>query len=156
MYCQNFQIVHQEVPGELSLCFSISGCKLRCSGCHSPFLWKEKQGLLLTKERLLNKLKTYQDYASCLLFMGGEWHESELVEYLRMGKKMGYKTCLYTGEDHVSDNIRKELTWLKTGRWIPKLGGLESTTTNQKFIEVATNKTQNKLFKKSKQNDTTF
>lgn len=149
MHYQNFQIVHQEVPGELSLCFSISGCKLRCEGCHSPFLWKEKQGTPLTEARVKEKLETYKDYASCLLFMGGEWHEKELIHYLQLGKKMGYKTCLYTGEETVSDDILKELTWLKTGKWIPKLGGLDCKTTNQKFIEVATNKTQNKLFYKT-------
>ena len=41
MYYYDFQVVLQEVPGEISLCFSISGCDKHCEGCHSPFLWKK-------------------------------------------------------------------------------------------------------------------
>ena len=149
LYCHNFQIVFQEVPGEISLCFSISGCKLRCKGCHSPFLWKEGKGKLLTQEYYTKLLNRYKNYATCVLFMGGEWHELELIEYLKIANEKEYKTCLYTGEETVSEYISAKLTWLKTGKWIEHLGGLESVTTNQKFIEIKTKNNLNQLFQKT-------
>jgi len=149
MYYYDFQVVFQEVPGEISLCFSISGCSLFCEGCHSPFLWKKGNGSLLTKEVYTSILNQYKNLATCVLFMGGEWHKEELVEMLRIAKNKKYKTCLYTGEKSVSKNIYNQLTWLKTGKWKQDLGGLESKLTNQKFVEIKTNKNLINLFIKN-------
>ncbi|MCF6347337.1 MAG: anaerobic ribonucleoside-triphosphate reductase activating protein [Flavobacteriaceae bacterium] len=149
MYYYDFQIVFQEVPGEISLCFSISGCSLQCNGCHSPFLWKKGNGSLLTKKQFEVFLEQYSNLATCVLFMGGEWHKEEIISMLKLAKNKKYKTCLYTGEEHISENILNELTWIKTGKWKQSLGGLSSTTTNQKFIEVKTNKIYNHLFIKN-------
>ncbi|NER14697.1 anaerobic ribonucleoside-triphosphate reductase activating protein [Leptobacterium flavescens] len=149
MYCYSFQIALQEVPGEISLCFSISGCPLQCKGCHSPFLWKEGNGRLLSSEWFESVLEQYDNLASCVLFMGGEWHKEELVRLLKLARKKSYKTCLYTGEDRVPEEIRDQLTWIKTGKWVPSLGGLDSKVTNQRFTEVETNKTLNHLFIKN-------
>lgn len=148
MYYHSLQIVLQEVPGEVSICFSISGCKIRCDGCHSPFLWKEKNGTALTPSLYNNVLNKYKGFATCVLFMGGEWHKDSLINYLELAKKKGYKTCLYSGEDCIDNKILKSLDWVKTGKWIAHLGGLESKTTNQKFIEVKSNKILNHLFLK--------
>ncbi|MDG1378634.1 MAG: anaerobic ribonucleoside-triphosphate reductase activating protein [Flavobacteriaceae bacterium] len=149
MYYNNSQIVLQEVPGEISLCFSISGCSLQCKDCHSPFLWKEKSGMLLSQSIFTTLLQRYKDYASCVLFMGGEWHEQKLINFLKIAKIYNYKTCLYTGERAISENLLNELTWLKTGPWIPELGGLNSLQTNQNFIEVKSHKNLNYLFTKN-------
>ncbi len=149
MYYYDFQVVLQEVPGEISLCFSISGCTLRCKGCHSPYLWKEETGYLLSEEYFENVLNQYSSLATCVLFMGGEWHEKELVSFLKFAKHKKYKTCLYTGEDGVPDSIMKELTWIKTGKWINSFGGLKNEMTNQKFINIKTNKILNYLFSKN-------
>ena len=149
MYCHNFQIVLQEVPGEISLCFSISGCSIQCKGCHSPFLWKEKTGKLLTEQYYKKLLDLYGGMAFCVLFMGGEWHEEELIENLQLAKRKNFKTCLYTGEENVSKEILSELTWIKTGKWNAQLGGLDSKTTNQKYIEIKSNKMFNHLFHKN-------
>ncbi|WP_420604159.1 anaerobic ribonucleoside-triphosphate reductase activating protein [Flagellimonas sp.] len=149
MFFNDFQIVLQEVPGEISLCFTISGCPLRCEGCHSPFLWKEGNGQQLTQQIFKNMLYKYYGFATCVVFMGGEWHQKELVENLRCAKTKGYKTCLYTGLDRVDDEVLKHLTWIKTGQWITHRGGLDCKNTNQKFIEVKTNKILNHLFIKN-------
>lgn len=146
MYCYDFKVVLQEVPGEISLCFSIAGCPLRCKGCHSPFLWKEGVGSKLTRSAYADILYRYFGFASCVLFMGGEWHRETLIDHLRYAKKQGYKTCLYTGEDWVGAEILEQLTWVKTGPWVSTLGGLQHKTTNQKFIDVKTNKVINHLF----------
>lgn len=149
MYYSNLQIVLQEVPGEISICFSICGCKLRCEGCHSPVLWKEKNGQQLTPKVFETTLGKYKGFANCVLFMGGEWHQTELISCLDFARQEGYKTCLYSGEERVDDDIRKRLDWLKTGKWVTELGGLDSPMTNQRFIEVRSNKILNHLFIKN-------
>jgi anaerobic ribonucleoside-triphosphate reductase activating protein len=78
--------------------------------------------------------------------MGGEWHPEQLSNFLQIAKDQNFKTCLYTGEEKIPETILKNLTWIKTGRWISKLGGLGSKTTNQRFTEVKTNRTLNHLF----------
>ena len=149
MFFYDFQIALQEVPGEISLCFSIAGCKIHCDGCHSPFLWKEENGELLTNKNFDKLLNQYQNFASCVLFMGGEWHEKELIQFLRLAKEKKFKTCLYTGEEAVSNEVLTELTFIKTGKWLQKLGGLDSPATNQKFKEISTNKILNHQFIKN-------
>ena len=143
MKYSDIQIALQEVPNEISICFTITGCQLRCDGCHSPYLWKKENGVELTKNEYVSTLNRYQGFASCVLFMGGEWDETSLVKFLEIAQKMNYKTCLYTGLENVSDNIKQHLTWLKTGQWKKELGGLDSITTNQKFIEIKSNKILN-------------
>ncbi|MFC2109045.1 anaerobic ribonucleoside-triphosphate reductase activating protein [Bacteroidota bacterium] len=149
MFYHDFQVVLQEVPGEISLSFSICGCKLQCEGCHSPFLWKEGNGAILTEQLFDDLLDKYKDYASCVLFMGGEWHEKELIQLLKIAINKNYKTCLYTGEEDVSSEIKQQLTFLKTGKWISKLGGLHSKNTNQIFKNLKTNQKLNYLFSKN-------
>jgi len=145
----DFQVVFQEVPGEISLCFSICGCPLRCEGCHSPFLWKERSGSVLTHETFIALLQQYKNLASCVLFMGGEWHEEQLINLLTIAKSEQYKTCLYTGLEQVSESVLNKLDWIKTGKWNPLLGGLSSQISNQKFIEIKTNTIKNNLFIKN-------
>jgi len=134
------------VPGEISLSFSISGCPLRCPGCHSPFLWKEGNGSILDMNAYEDILRRYSGFASCVLFMGGEWHSEELTSFLRVARHYGYKTCLYTGLEQVDPSILEYLTYLKTGPWIREKGGLGNETTNQVFKEVQSNTILNHLF----------
>lgn len=141
-------IVLTEVPDEISLCFSICGCTLRCEGCHSPFLWKESVGNILDRETYLQKINTYDGMITCILFMGGEWHEELLAEYLMLARERGLKTCLYTGLEDVPARIKTQLTYLKTGPWIEESGGLNNPFTNQRFIETETGKKLNHLFYK--------
>ena len=149
MKYSDIQILLQEVPGEISICFTITGCQLHCKGCHSSHLWSSSNGHCLSDEQYNSILTKYQDYASCVLFMGGEWYTTELVEKLKSAKEMGYETCLYSGEDNLSEDILKELTWAKTGPWKEEFGGLESKFTNQIFKEVKTNKNLNHLFQRN-------
>ncbi len=144
----NIQIVLQEVPDQISLCFNITGCPLRCRGCHSPFLWKEGSGEMLSDEVFISYIEKYKSMISCVLFMGGEWEETDLIQKLIIAKQYGLNTCLYSGYDNISQNIKNHLTWLKTGTWIAELGGLDSPTTNQKFVEIASGGVLNHRFLK--------
>lgn len=194
------QITFQEVPNEISLSFLISGCPLRCKGCHSADSWRrtsevnENQVInkfynvhenevkvisvtknitnksnkihpinsdarnQLTKEYLETRIKQYQDMISCVLFLGGEWKIKQLIELLQIVKNTNpsLKTCLYTGLelDEIVDLIEQEvnkkanigwkyifennlLDYLKTGRWVRELGGLDNKNTNQRFYKVS-------------------
>jgi len=150
MRYSEFEIVLQEVPGEVALCFTITGCKLACVGCHSPYLWKESSGKQLTHIVLNDLINRYENLISCILFMGGEWHREELINFLKIAKERGLKTCLYTGLEDVDGDIKQNLDYLKVGRWDKKLGGLNCVETNQKFIDVKTGEILNFKFHKVK------
>lgn len=140
------QIVWQEVPGEVSLAYTISGCPLRCVGCHSADTWPLGAGYLLTLADFKAELEKYQGLMTCVLFLGGEWHEQMLLELLEIAQKQGLNTCLYTGYEDVSHELKARLTYLKTGPWVRELGGLDSANTNQRFIDLRTNECLNSLF----------
>ncbi|KGJ90496.1 anaerobic ribonucleoside-triphosphate reductase activating protein [Thalassotalea sp. ND16A] len=139
-------IVFQEVPNEISLCFSITGCQVGCKGCHSTELWNKNFGQPLTNTAFIHWLNKYQGLISTVLFMGGEWQQHHLIEKLIIAKHLGLKTCLYTGENAVDDEISKHLTYAKVGKWDPQRGGLNTPGTNQKFIELSTGNSLNHLF----------
>ncbi len=147
--CITPSVVFQEVPNEISLCFSITGCKVGCKGRHSTELWQETNGIALSNQSFIQWLKKYQGLISCVVFFGGEWQPSALIEKLLIAKNFGLKTCLYSGEKHISLNISQHLNFLKTGKWQPELGGLDSITTNQVFRNLTTGEKLNHLFTKN-------
>lgn len=130
------QILFQEVPDEVSLAFTITGCKVRCAGCHSQDTWDCTNGKPLTNEIFKDFLNRYRSFITCVLFFGGEWNSNALIQKLLIARDSNFKTCLYSGLPRVSKNIEQHLSYLKTGKWIQSLGGLDSATTNQKFINV--------------------
>jgi anaerobic ribonucleoside-triphosphate reductase activating protein len=143
----DIDITYQEIPDEISLTFYMCGCQLNCSGCHSPILHSLDNGDELTSQIYIDNLLKYKDLASCVLFMGGEWFE-ELPNYLELASNNGFKVALYTGEQGVSEDISKHLTYLKTGRWIKSLGGLDSHDTNQRLVNCLTGELLNYKFTK--------
>ncbi|MDO6737223.1 anaerobic ribonucleoside-triphosphate reductase activating protein [Wenyingzhuangia sp. 2_MG-2023] len=146
MFFFSFDVVFKEVPGEVSLCFSICGCPLQCKGCHSPYLFKKENGKFLDDDFYQKTLIDYQKYATCVLFMGGEWEKQELLSKLKIAKMLNYKTCLYSGLEDIDSEILAHLDWVKTGAWKDKLGGLDKKTTNQIFKNVKTGEVLNHLF----------
>lgn len=140
------QVVWQEVPGETSLAYTISGCTVGCKGCHSVDTWPAGSGQPLTEEYFLARLALYQDLISCVLFLGGEWQANSLLNLLRLSKARGLKTCLYTGLESVSYELSQELDYLKTGPWIAALGGLDNPQTNQRFIHLPSGERLNRRF----------
>ncbi|MFO1387717.1 anaerobic ribonucleoside-triphosphate reductase activating protein [Cellvibrio sp.] len=142
------QVVWQEVPGEVSLAFTISGCPLRCKGCHSSAARNPSAGVPLTLEYLEARLNQYRGLISCVLFLGGEWQPEPLKKLLSLARAHNLKTCLYTGYEQVAPELMPHLTFLKTGPWIAELGGLDSAITNQRFIDLSTQENLNYKFHK--------
>lgn len=135
LYYSYPQIVLQEVPGELSLALSISGCKLACKGCHSSETWDSTFGTKLTTDTLLALLAKHK-HITCVLFYGGEWEPTTLTHFLKLIKTHNLKTCLYTGQElqDIPQAILTNLSFIKTGPYKEELGGLGSPSTNQRFI----------------------
>lgn len=141
-------VCFQEVPNEISLSFSIVGCPRNCKNCSwKNTINKEKKKNLSnsTYSMFLNK---YKGLASCVLFLGGEWEEEDLINKLKMAKEKGYKTCLYTGCElnQISNNLKSNLDFIKVGSYIEELGGLSNPNTNQRFIDLINNKILNNYF----------
>lgn len=132
------QIVTQEVPGEISLALSISGCPLNCKNCHSTETFDKNFGDELTT-KTLDKMIAKHKYVSCVLFYGGEWYMDELEGFLKHIKAKGIKTCLYTGRelDYFSKEFLLNLDFIKVGRYIESLGGLKEPNTNQRFYRLS-------------------
>lgn len=147
----SYDIVLQEIPNEISLCFTITGCQLACDGCHSEHLWNPQNGTSLTQDLFNNLLVKYQNVITCVVFMGGEWHDQELLELISIAKQQKLKIALYTGLNEkqirrIYFELLQSLDFIKTGKWIPRLGGLDKCNTNQELKNLKSGEILNKFF----------
>ena len=132
----NYDIVFREIPGETSLAVAISGCQIRCAGCHSRYLWEDK-GEILDVEALCGLLNNNQGITT-LLLMGGE-HDIDALTELFMYAHKRVKTAWYCGLDRLPkqhQGILQYLDWYKEGHFDIELGGLDSPTTNQRLYHI--------------------
>ena len=128
-----------EIPGEISLGISFTGCPIHCRGCHWEPLWDNRLGSPLTYETL-EYMITRNNYASCILFMGGEWDKFliNFIKYVRGGYP-DKKTALYSGQELAffeDTEYMDYLDYLKVGPYIEELGGLQSPDTNQRLFRL--------------------
>lgn len=132
-----YSIVFQEVPNEISMAINISGCPYKCKGCHSSYLWEYKGNYI--SEDLDFIIKQNLDFITCVCFFGGDQNIVELYDLLKhIRSKYGLKTCLYSGQDLLS-NLNKlfdVLDYIKIGSYKENLGGLKSITTNQRMYMI--------------------
>lgn len=140
LFFSNPQVVLQEVPDELSLAISISGCNLGCNGCHSSETWDKSYGSELT-DIILRNLLTKHKYISCLLIYDGMHNVDRLIELLAIAKSFNLKTAMYTGLEHLEPELLAMLDYYKLGKYNKNLGGLSSPSTNQKLYKSINNKT---------------
>lgn len=154
MRYSDLQIVFQEVPNEISLAIHITGCPLKCAGCHSSIYWNPQIGQDLTVEHLHQLLNQYEKYITCVLFLGGEWDSQFLLKLLQVTQEKLLKTALYTGLElkDVPSVIIEHLNYLKYGPYKANLGGLSSPTTNQKIINTKNGDNLNNYFIKEENN----
>jgi len=132
-------VVFAEVPGEVTLAVNISGCPVRCPGCHSPWLWKDA-GTQLTEDVLLDLVRR-ADGITCVALMGGD-ADPRGVAYLLMAVKdafPGMKTCWYSGRDFATAKRYigpLALDYLKVGPYDEAYGPLDSPSTNQRMYRI--------------------
>lgn len=131
-YC-SFDIVFQEVPGEVTLALNITNCPFHCHGCHSPHLW-EDTGEILDETELIRLIDLYRGEVTCVCFMGGDADPETVAALARVARAEGVKTAWYSGRTELPSCMTVELwDYLKLGPYREELGGLRSRTTNQRF-----------------------
>ncbi len=144
--CRYVDVVFQEVPDELSLLVAFAGCPLQCPGCHSPELWHASSAAPFDRTALRSLIERYRSLISCVCFFGGEWQMEALLDLLLEARAHALKTCLYTGLEDVDLRLKGQLDFLKTGPWRPECGGLDSPSTNQRFVCLTTHQCLNNRF----------
>ena len=128
--------IFEEIPGEITLGVSITGCQIRCPGCHSRELWENK-GEVLDVEALCGLLNQHRGI-TCLCLFGGE-HDIDSLTELFMYAHKRVKTAWYCGLDLIPKDkldIVQYLDFLKLGHFDIELGGLDSPTTNQRLYKI--------------------
>jgi anaerobic ribonucleoside-triphosphate reductase activating protein len=150
----SFDIVFQEIPGEVTLAVNLSGCPNRCKGCHSPHLQKDI-GETLDENVLFGWLEKYGSAITCLCFMGGDAEPNE-VERLAgciRKKSRSVKTAWYSGKAALPAGISlANFDYIKLGAYVEHLGGLSAPTTNQRFYRIEKGKMIDKTDSFHKQN----
>ncbi|MDR0348538.1 MAG: anaerobic ribonucleoside-triphosphate reductase activating protein [Tannerella sp.] len=131
----NFDIVFQEIPGEVTLAVNLSNCPNRCKGCHSLYL-QEDAGETLDEKVLFAWLEKYGSAITCICFMGGDAEPHEvcrLAAFIR--KESGnVKIGWYSGKDALPESISPmNFDYIKLGAYREDLGGLNVPATNQRF-----------------------
>ena len=151
MKVASFDIVFQEIPGEVTLALNLSGCPCHCPGCHSPHLW-EDIGEPLNAELLDGLIARYGSMITCVCFMGGDQDPEEVARWATYVKSeignLKLKTAWYSGRqqssiiDKSSINSTSSIVqssipfdYVKLGPYIDSLGGLKSPTTNQRLYK---------------------
>lgn len=125
-----------EIPSEITLGVSISGCRLKCPGCHSTDLWEDKGTVLTIQE--LRKLINQHKGITCLLLLGGEHDIDTLIELFK-DTPTRLRKAWYCGLDIIpkdKKDILKYLNYVKIGHYDDTKGGLTSPDTNQRFYNV--------------------
>ena len=131
------KVVFREVPDEITLAINISGCPVKCPGCHSSYLVQDI-GEILDRSSLDNLLRNNPGI-TCVSFMGGDADPAfvrELALHVRSSRP-GLKVCWYSGRG--LDNVRPYLDvldFVKVGPFIDECGPLDWETTNQRFYKV--------------------
>lgn len=129
------KVCFQEVPDEISLCINVSGCPCKCEGCHSSYLAEDTGNPLNWGS--LNAFIHINNGITCVAFMGGDSSAKEINDLACNTKRLGLKTCWYSGRNELSNYIElRNFDFIKLGPYIKEQGPLTSKTTNQKFYKV--------------------
>ena len=128
--------VFAEIPDEITLAISISGCPIHCPGCHSQYLWADV-GEPLNVEALAEMLKSHIGI-TCLCLMGGDQDPEEINNLAHwMKENSQVRTAWYSGRNELPKEIElSNFDYLKTGPYDAKCGPLNVKSTNQRLFRV--------------------
>jgi len=130
----SYDIVFQEIPGEVTLALNLCGCPNRCPGCHSPHLQGEA-GEPLDEALLDGLLERYGSGITCVCWMGGDADPGEVARGAAKVRGRGLKAAWYSGRQAWPEGFPVErFDYIKLGPYREALGGLRSPTTNQRFL----------------------
>lgn len=135
----SYDIVFQEVPGEVTLAVNITNCPNGCKGCHSPYLMQDT-GERLDENVLTGLLEKYGNAITCVCLMGGDSAPQEverLLMFVRKSTDNRIKTAWYSGKQQLPEGCTlRHFDFIKLGPYIANLGGLDCATTNQRFFSI--------------------
>lgn len=129
------KVVFREVPDEVALAINISGCPVKCPGCHSSYLVQDIGEPLDSAS--LDKLIDENPGISCVSFMGGDADPAYVRGLALQVRGRGLRTCWYSGRG--IENARPfldALDFVKVGPFIDECGPLDNPQTNQRFYRV--------------------
>ncbi len=130
----NFDIVFQEIPGEVTLAINITNCPNHCVGCHSPHL-QEDIGETLDEQTLDNILKRYGSSVTCVCFMGGDANPDQVQQLAdHIKKTTSLKSAWYSGKQPIPANFQ-HFDYVKVGPYKAEFGSLKEKTTNQRLLK---------------------
>ena len=136
----SYDVVFQEIPGEVTLALNLSGCPCHCKGCHSPHLW-EDTGEVLDEDLVADLLERYGSQITCVVFMGGDQAPEEVAhwaEYISRRQPL-LRMAWYSGRPYTPEtsfNFKLSIfNFVKFGPYIESLGGLKSEKTNQRLYK---------------------
>jgi anaerobic ribonucleoside-triphosphate reductase activating protein len=136
MKIASYDIVFQDVPGEVTLSLNLSQCPNGCKGCHSPQL-QEDIGYTLDDSMLDDLLERYGRDVTCVCFMGGDREPHEVMRLADRVHAAGLKTAWYSGRQELPDCFSKEsLDYVKVGPYIESRGPLPNPDTNQRMYRI--------------------
>lgn len=140
MKIASYDIVFQDVPGEVTLSLNLSQCPNRCPGCHSPQLQNDI-GYPLDDNMLDGLLERYGRDVTCVCFMGGDREPEEVMRLAGRVHSTGLKTAWYSGRQQLPDCFNAEsFDFVKVGPYVESLGPLPSPDTNQRMFRIENGK----------------
>lgn len=135
----SYDIVFQEIPGQVTLAVNLSCCPNRCPNCHSPYL-QQQTGEVLDTDALAGLLGTYADAVTCICFMGGDAAPEEVEQlsmFVRRFTGGRLKTGWYSGREALPAGCSAtSFDYIKLGPYIEEAGGLDHPTTNQRLYRI--------------------
>lgn len=141
------KVTFAEIPDEITLCINITGCKIGCKECHSPYL-AENIGELLDLQHLTDLIDKNKGI-TCVCIMGGDSNPSEVNDIAQDIKEYypELKVGWYSGKQELNENIDlHNFDYVKLGPYIKDRGPLNCKTTNQVLLKIKV--AQDKIFKR--------
>lgn len=132
----NYAITFQEIPDEVCLYITLTGCPIHCPECNSKWLW-EDTGTELTYEEL-DRIINENSGITCVVFGGGDGDIQALrflciqLKYHKPDLKIGF----YSGNKTIYTNLTTYLDYYKIGPFDSKYGPLNNPMTNQRLYQI--------------------
>ena len=130
----------------LSVDIFLSGCSRepKCKNCYNPSLWDFDRGKEVNYEELTSWLKLKNDLFDNIAILGGEpLSQNDLI--ILLNNLVNIKPIwLYTSYeiDEIPQEIQQYCSYIKTGRYIPKLSSnnylshkIKLASINQKILQ---------------------
>jgi anaerobic ribonucleoside-triphosphate reductase activating protein len=130
----------------ISVDIFLAGCnrKPKCKNCYNPSLWDFDRGKEVNYEELTSWLKLKNDLFDNIAILGGEpLSQNDLI--ILLNNLVNIKPIwLYTSYeiDEIPQEIQQYCSYIKTGRYIPKLSSnnylshkIKLASINQKILQ---------------------